>query len=94
MFLINTSKRPFEESCSPARPPAQVMPIPWSGMAIKVTIERRKCVVLMEASSRYGVLMPGLRQKEFQHFPQLFRERLAEELALLHGNPPGLGASG
>jgi|GEM_PF-5638655 len=89
MFLINTSNA-LSKSLrpSPAPRPSAVNTLVWYGH--QVTIERRKCVVLMEASSRYGVLMPGLRQKEFQNFPQLFRERLAEELALLHGNPPGL----
>lgn len=36
---------------------------PWFGHC--VTIQRRKCGVLMDASSRHGLLFAGLRRQDF-----------------------------
>lgn len=54
----------------------------WYGH--RVTIERRKCLVLMDAATRYGVLMPGLTKPDFKHLGDHLRERLPNELAWIH----------
>jgi len=54
----------------------------WYGH--RVSIERRKCVVLMEAASRYGVLFTALTKPDFQHLGERLAARLPEELARIH----------
>lgn len=56
----------------------------WYGH--RITIERRKCVVLMEAASRYGVLLTALTKPDFQRLGERLVARLPEELARLHGD--------
>lgn len=47
--------------------------------AHRTTLMRRKCVVAMEAQSRYAMLFTGLTKADFRQFPQLFRDRLVVE---------------
>lgn len=56
----------------------------WYGH--RVTIERRKCVVLMEAASRYGVLFTALTKPDFQRLGERLAARLPGELARIHGD--------
>ena len=56
--------------------------VQWYGH--RVTIDRRKCVVLMEAKTRYGLLFAGLTKPEFQRLDERLRERVPLELGLLH----------
>lgn len=56
----------------------------WYGH--RVTIEWRKCVVLMEAASRYGVLFTALTKPDFQRLGERLAARLPGELARIHGD--------
>lgn len=48
--------------------------------AHRVTVARRKCVIVMELQSRYAMVFCGLTKKEFEHFPEIFQERLWREV--------------
>jgi hypothetical protein len=56
----------------------------WYGH--RVVIERRKCVVLMEQKTRYGLLFAGLTKPDFRRLGDDLRERLPLELGLMHGD--------
>jgi len=56
----------------------------WYGH--RVIIERRKCVVLMEATTRYGLLFPGMTRPDFKRLDQRLHQRLPLELGLIHGD--------
>ena len=49
--------------------------------AHRVTVQRRKCVIVMELQSRYSMVFCGLTKRDFENFPELFRERLPCEVA-------------
>lgn len=44
--------------------------------AHQVMISGEPCVILMEAKSRYALVMCGMTDEEFGLFPEIFRERL------------------
>jgi len=48
--------------------------------AHRVTVNRRKCVLLMEPQSRYCMVFCGLTKPDFADFPSLFRDRLWREV--------------
>ena len=47
--------------------------------AHRVYILRRKCVIAMEAQSRYAMVFTGLTKPDFERFPELFMDRLMRE---------------
>lgn len=47
--------------------------------AHRVVVLRRKCVVAMEAQSRYAMVFTGLTKPDFEKFPELFLDRLVRE---------------
>ncbi len=47
--------------------------------AHRVVVLRRKCVIAMEAQSRYALIFTGLTKPDFEKFPGLFLERLMHE---------------
>lgn len=47
--------------------------------AHRVYIMRRKCVIVMEAQSRYAMVFTGLTKPDFGRFPDLFLDRLMRE---------------
>lgn len=47
--------------------------------AHRVYVLRRKCVITMEAQSRYAMVFTGLKKTDFEHFPVLFLDRLMRE---------------
>ena len=49
--------------------------------AHRVTVKRRKCVIVMELQSRYALVFCGLTQRDFEQFPETFRTRLICEVA-------------
>ncbi|MDT8321305.1 MAG: plasmid pRiA4b ORF-3 family protein [Xanthomonadales bacterium] len=84
MFVIFTSGTLSRDvSATAEAKSASADAINWYGH--RVTIEHRKCVVLMEAATRYGVLMPGLTKPDFKRLGDRLRERLPQELAWIHG---------
>lgn len=53
----------------------------WYGH--RVTIERRKCVIMMEEQSRYAMVFCGLKKRDFEDFPALFQNRLLREVGII-----------
>ncbi|MBL4585425.1 MAG: hypothetical protein JKX83_12525 [Pseudomonadales bacterium] len=49
--------------------------------AHRITIKRRKCIVVMELQSRYAMIFCGLTKPDFNNFPALFRKRILCEVA-------------
>ncbi len=49
----------------------------WYGH--RVTIMRRKCVLMMELQSRYCMIFTGMTKPDFERFPERFIERLWHE---------------
>ena len=49
--------------------------------AHRVTVKRRKCIIVMELQSRYAMVFCGLTKRDFGRFPELFRQRLLCEVA-------------
>jgi len=58
--------------------------IAWYGH--RVTIERRKCVVLMDVATRYAMLFPALTRPGFRRLGERLCQRLPTELARIHGD--------
>lgn len=56
---------------------ADLRAMQWYGHRVQVM--RRKCVILMEARSRYAMLFAGLTKPDFARFPELIRDRLRRE---------------
>ncbi len=50
----------------------------WYGH--RVTVMKRKCVLMMELRSRYCMLFAGLTKQDFDRFPDLFADRLWREV--------------
>lgn len=49
----------------------------WYGH--RVTVQRRKCVLMMELQSRYCIVFAGLTKPDFENFTELFVERVWRE---------------
>lgn len=49
--------------------------------AHRITVKRRKCVIVMELQSRYAMVFCGLTKRDFENFPELFRKRFLCEVA-------------
>jgi hypothetical protein len=47
--------------------------------AHRVTVLRRKCLILVEWRSRYAMVFTGLVKDDFKHFPAIFHDRLLRE---------------
>lgn len=47
--------------------------------AHRVTVLRRKCLILVEWRSRYAMVFTGMVKDDFAHFPAIFHDRLLRE---------------
>lgn len=47
--------------------------------AHRVYVLRRKCVIVMEAQSRYAMVFAALEKPDFQRFQDIFRDRIIRE---------------
>ena len=63
--------------------PVNLQAMQW--YAHRVHVLGRKCVILMEARSRYAIAMTGLRKADFDQFPALFHDRLWREAVAICG---------
>lgn len=59
----------------------------------RVTVARRKCLVVMELQSRYAMVFCGLTKPDFERFPEMFMERLLREALLWLGQERELSES-
>lgn len=62
------------------RPPRPATAYGLQFYAHRVTVARRKCMIVMELQSRYAFVFCGMTKKEFEQFPELFQERLWREV--------------
>lgn len=53
--------------------------------AHRVTVAHRKCIIAMELHSRYAMVFCGLTKAEFEHFPDIFQDRLWREVISICG---------
>lgn len=59
--------------------PLEINPAALQWYGHRVTIMRRKCVLMMENKSRYCMVFAGLTKPDFENFPDLFMDRLWRE---------------
>jgi len=59
----------------------------WHWYAHRVTLLRKKCVIVMEEASRYALIFVGVKKIEFAHFDKLLRNRIVAEASWLCGLP-------
>lgn len=53
----------------------------WYGHSM--VIDQRKCVIMMEAQSRYAMVFCGMEKRDFEDFPGLFQQRLLREVSII-----------
>lgn len=70
----------------PADDAAAVEPGAMAWYGHRVTIERRKCVVMMDLATRYGMFFPALTKPDFQRLGERLCQRLPTEMARIHGD--------
>lgn len=46
-------------------------------------IDKRQCVIMMEAESRYAMVFCGMEKRDFEDFPGLFQQRLLREVSVI-----------
>ena len=62
----------------------------WHWYAHRVNLLRKKCVIVMEESSRYALIFVGVKKIEFAHFDKLLRNRIVAKASWLCDLPhPG-----
>ena len=62
----------------------------WNWFAHRVTLMRKKCVIVMEEASRYALIFTGLKKNDFAGFDQVLRSRIIAEASWLCDLPhPG-----
>ncbi len=59
--------------------PIEINPGAMQWYGHRVTVMRRKCVLMMEFKSRYCMVFAGLTKPDFENFPGLFVDRLWRE---------------
>ena len=62
----------------------------WHWYAHRITLMRKKCVIVMEEASRYALIFVGLRKPDFAGFDKVLRSRIVAEASWLCDLPqPG-----
>ncbi|MCK5826836.1 MAG: hypothetical protein KAG93_07365, partial [Desulfuromusa sp.] len=55
----------------------------WHWYAHRITLLRKKCVIVMEEECRYALIFFGLKKLDFAHFEQLLTSRIIAEASWL-----------
>lgn len=53
----------------------------WYGHC--ATVDGSKCVIMMEAQSRYAMVFCDMEKRDFEDFPGLFQQRLLREVSII-----------
>ena len=62
----------------------------WHWYAHRITLLRKKCVIVMEEECRYALIFFGLKKRDFAHFEQVLTSRIIAEASWLCDLPqPG-----
>ncbi|ORJ60302.1 DUF6933 domain-containing protein [Geothermobacter hydrogeniphilus] len=92
MIHLQTSKT-FNDDLAKAGcllPPPEGIENTWNWHAHRITLLRKKCVIVMEEASRYALIFAGLKKNDFAHFDQVLRSRIVAEASWLCDLPhPG-----
>lgn len=64
-------------------PQAENGNVGWHWYAHRVTLLRKKCIIVMEENSRYALIFTGLKKKDFAQFDQLLTRRIVAESSWL-----------
>ncbi len=59
------------------------VPVSMTWYAHRITIARRKCIIVMEENTRYVMIFCGMTKLEFKDFPRIFFERLVVEATMI-----------
>jgi len=93
MIHLHASKT-FSDDLSKAGchiPPAENKNGGWHWYAHRITLMRKKCVIVMEEASRYALLFVGMKKLDFAHFDKVLSNRIVAEASwlcdLLHPGP-------
>ncbi len=63
---------------------------PWHWYAHRITLLRKKCVIVMEEQSRYALIFFGLKKPDFSQFDKVLTSRIIAEASWLCDLPhPG-----
>jgi len=85
MIHLHTSKI-FNDDLSKsgfALPVAENKNVGWHWYAHRVTLLRKKCIIVMEEASRYALIFVGLKKKDFAHFDKVLASRIVAEASWL-----------
>ena len=83
MIQFHLSKKLAKDMKMHVQSKSKINPQAMQWYANVVTLARRKCVIAMELQSRYTMVFCGMTKKEFEHFPEIFQERLWREVLVL-----------
>ena len=93
MIHLHTSKI-FNDDLSKAGCPlttAKNKNSDWHWHVHRITLMRKKCIIVMEEASRYALIFVGLKKNDFAHFDQVLISRIIAEASWLCDLPhPGL----
>jgi len=89
MIHLHTSKT-FNDDLAKSGcviPPAEDRTSGWHWHAHRVTLMRKKCLIVMEEASRYALVFAGVKKMELFHFDELLGNRIIAEASWLCGLP-------
>ncbi|MCK4501809.1 MAG: hypothetical protein KAU22_02165, partial [Desulfuromonadales bacterium] len=71
-------------------PSAENKNVGWNWFAHRIILMRKKCILVMEETSRYALIFVGLKKKDFTRFDKLLASRIVAEASWLCDLPhPG-----
>ena len=56
---------------------------PWHWYAHRITLLRKKCIIVMEEQSRYALIFVGLKKSDFAQFDKVLTSRIIAEASWL-----------
>ncbi len=92
MIHLHTSKT-FNDDLTKSGcvlPLAENENVGWHWYAHRITLMRKKCIIVMEENSRYALIFVGLKKKDFAQFDKILASRIVAEASWLCNLPqPG-----
>ena len=85
MIHLHTSKI-FSDDLSKSGcvlPESENKNVGWHWYAHRITLLRKKCIIVMEETSRYALIFSGLKKKDFASFDKVLASRITAEASWL-----------
>jgi hypothetical protein len=85
MIHLHTSKI-FDDDLTKSDcdlPQAENKNVGWHWYAHRITLLRKKCIIVMEENSRYALIYAGLKKKDFAQFDKILFRRIVAEASWL-----------